>query len=206
MSVVTLSRRPEGAAWTDRFLYGLLVVQIIVGFEFFWTVMVKIVRGGFVSGLATELDARVKAAPAWYATFAHDVVIPNASVFGSLIIAGELFVGVTLIAAAIVWMAGWDRLGRRGRMALAVLSLLAALAALAMNLNYHISDGGLMPWQLGRDLFDEAVDLNMVLVMIDTTLAVVMGSVVVSLIRQGRQAEAVVDEETDAVASQRLAA
>jgi len=37
-------------------------VQIIVGFELFWTVLVKLARGGFVSGLAVDLQDSVQAA------------------------------------------------------------------------------------------------------------------------------------------------
>jgi hypothetical protein len=42
----------------SRLMDGLLVVQIVVGFEFFWTVLAKLVRGGFVSGLAADLQDR----------------------------------------------------------------------------------------------------------------------------------------------------
>jgi hypothetical protein len=187
------SRRSRRRGLTDRFMYGLLVVQIIVGFEYFWSVMVKIVRGGFTSGLAADLEQRVTAAPGWYASFARDLVIPNASAFGYLIIAGELFVGVTFIATAIVWMTSWDRLGFRGRLALSGLALLAGLAALAMNLNYHIASGAPNPWQLSSNPFEEGVDIDMLLVMINATLSVVMGSVVASLIGRRRKAEPAVD-------------
>jgi hypothetical protein len=206
MSVVTSARRPEQSSWSDRFMYGLLVVQIIVGFEFFWSVMVKLVRGGFVSGLAANLEARVQVAPAWYSSFAHSVVIPHASTFGYLIIAGELFVGVTLIAAAIVWLAGWHRLGPAGRITLSVLSLLAAAGALLMNLNYHIANGAPNPWQLPVDPFSAAVDVDMILVLVDATLAVVMGSVLVSLVRSRRAEPAFETTDAEAADSRRLAA
>ena len=128
-----IARPAESTSWKSRALVGLLVVQIIVGFEFFWTVLVKIVRGGFVSGLAADLQNRVQAAPGWYRSLADSVIIPNASLFGYLIIIGELFVGITLIATAIVWLVRWDSLSMTARRTLVGLIVLAAAAALAMN-------------------------------------------------------------------------
>jgi len=169
-------------ARTSRFVAGLLVVQMIVGYEFLWTVVAKLVHGDFVSGLAADLQDRVQAAPAWYRSFAEHVVIPHATLFGYLIIAGELFVGVVLIAGAIVWLARWGTLTNAGRRGLVIAILLAALAALAMNLNYHIANGAGNPWQIG-ETFDEAVDINTVLTLIDITIVVVMAGMLFSLRR-----------------------
>jgi hypothetical protein len=173
-------------AGTSPLLYGLLVVQIVVGFEFFWTVLAKLVRGGFVAGLGTDLQGRVKAAPGWYRSFATDVIIPHAAVFGYLIIAAELFVGITLIAAAIVWLTRWQRLSPPAQSLLAAVIILAAAAGLAMNLNYHIAGGANQPWQLADSVFDEGVDLNSILVFVQATIIAAMAGVLVSL-RRNRQ-------------------
>ncbi len=176
-----VARPAERVAWKDRALAGLLVVQVIVGFEFFWTVLVKLVRGGFVTGLAADLQDRVQKAPDWYRSLAESVIIPNASLFGYLILIGELFVGITLIATAIVWLLRWERLSLTARRTLVGLIILAAAAALAMNLNYHIANGAANPWQLPEGVFDEGVDLNTVFSLIDATILVVMAGVMVSL-------------------------
>jgi hypothetical protein len=172
----------------SRLLSGLLVVQIIVGFEFFWSVITKLVRGGFVTGLGADLQDRVKAAPAWYASFATSVVVPHASAFGYLIIAGELFIGITMIAAAIVWLVRWDTQSLAARSTLAALIALAAAGALLLNLNFHIANGATNPWQIGESAFDEAVDINMVFTLIDATILVVMVVILVSLRRSRQQA------------------
>ena len=169
--------------WKGRLLTGLLVVQIIVGFEFLWTVLVKLVRGGFVAGLGADLKDRVQAAPSWYQSLADSVIIPNANLFAYLVLIGELFVGVTMIVAAIVWLWRWDRLSLTGKRTLVTLILLAAAAALMMNLNYHIANGASNPWQLPTEVFDEGVDINTVLALIDATILVVMGFVLASLRR-----------------------
>jgi len=184
-----IARPAESTSWKSRALVGLLVVQIIVGFEFFWTVLVKIVRGGFVSGLAADLQNRVQAAPGWYRSLADSVIIPNASLFGYLIIIGEFFVGITLIATAIVWLVRWDSLSMTARRTLVGLIVLAAAAALAMNLNYHIANGATNPWQLPTEVFDEGVDINTVFTLIDATIVVVIVGVLLSL-RGGAPANA----------------
>jgi hypothetical protein len=73
----------------SRLLSGLLIVQIVVGFEFFWSVLTKFVRGGFVAGLGADLQERVQAAPSWYASIADNIIIPNARLFAMLTIAGS---------------------------------------------------------------------------------------------------------------------
>ena len=171
----------------SRLLAGLLVVQIIVGFEFFWSVIAKLVRGGFVTGLGADLQARVTAAPAWYASFANHVVIPHAKVFAYLIIAGELFIGITMIVAAIVWLVRWDKLSLSVRSTLATLIALAAAGAFLLNLNFHIANGAPNPWQIGVSAFNEAVDINMVLTLVDATILVVMVAIFVSLRGSRRQ-------------------
>lgn len=42
-------------------------------------------------------------------------MIPHASVFAYLIIAGELFIGITMIVAAVVWLVRWDTLSVSAR-------------------------------------------------------------------------------------------
>lgn len=169
--------------WSGPFLRGLLVVQIVVGFEFLWSVVAKLVRGGFVSGLGADLTQRVQAAPSWYASFAHNVVVPHAGSFAVLIIAAELFIGGVLIGGAIFWLARWGALSRGGRLTLTGLVALAALAALFMNLNFHIANGATDPWQIGASAFDEAVDINTVLAFIDAIILVVMIAVLASVRR-----------------------
>jgi hypothetical protein len=180
----TVEQPATAVAVKSRLLAALLVVQIIIGFEFFWSVLTKLVRGGFVSGLGADLQDRVKAAAPWYASFARDVVIPHATIFGYLIIAGELFIGITMIVTAVVWLSRWDTLSLPTRTTLAALIALAAAGALFLNLNFHIANGATNLWQIGESAFDEAVDINMLLTLIDATILVAMGVILVSLRRR----------------------
>ncbi len=63
-------------------MIGLLVVDLAVGYEWFISGLVKIVRGNFPSGLADELVDKSKGTAEWYADFLNSVVIPNGEAFG----------------------------------------------------------------------------------------------------------------------------
>jgi hypothetical protein len=43
-------------------------------------------------------------------------VIQNGTVFGYVIEIGELLIGLALLAAALTWLFGWDRLRRQMRL------------------------------------------------------------------------------------------
>jgi hypothetical protein len=47
-------------------LVGLLLVQLLVDYEWFISGLTKIVRASFPSGLAKELTEKSEGTPAWY--------------------------------------------------------------------------------------------------------------------------------------------
>jgi len=61
---------------------ALLLVQVVIGYEWLVSGLTKIVHGDFPSGLAAELQDMSKAAPAWYRSFLDSAVIPHAVAFG----------------------------------------------------------------------------------------------------------------------------
>jgi thiosulfate dehydrogenase [quinone] large subunit len=144
-------------------LIGLLVVQLIVGYEWLMSGLTKIVRGGFPSGLGDELRDKSQGAAGWYKSFLDGSVIPHASTFGYLIEIGELAVGLALIVAAIVWLARWERLSDGGRIAVLAATVLASLGGIFMALNFHLANGAAHPWFIPKDGFDEGVDLDSLL-------------------------------------------
>jgi thiosulfate dehydrogenase [quinone] large subunit len=144
-------------------LIGLLLIQLLVGYEWLMSGLTKIVRGGFPSGLAAELKDKSKGAPGWYRSFLDATVIPHASAFGYLIEIGELFVGLALVAAALVWLLRWERLADPGRVAVLVATALASVAAIFMAVNFHLANGAPHPWLVPKDGFDEGIDLDSLL-------------------------------------------
>jgi hypothetical protein len=147
-------------------LVGLLLIQIFVGYEWFNSGLTKIVRGGFPSGLSADLHDRVKDAPGWYRSFIDGSIIPHGITFGYLIEFGEFLVGAALIVAAVLWLFSWERLPDGGRLAILATTIVAALGATFMAVNFHLANGGTHPWLIPKDGFDESVDLDSLLPMV----------------------------------------
>ena len=154
-------------------LLGLLLVQLLVGYEWFVSGLTKIVRGGFPSGLGKELTEKSEGAPGWYKSFLDGSVIPNASAFGYVIEIGELVVGLALIVAALVWLARWERLPDGGRVAVLATTALAALGGVFMAVNFHLANGAPHPWLIPKEGFDEGVDLDSLLPAVQLVLVAV---------------------------------
>ena len=176
----------DGGAGTGRLpLIGLLLVQIIVGYEWFMSGLTKIYRGGFPSGLAGELRDKSQGAPGWYKNFLDGSIIPNAQAFGYLIEISELLVGIALITAAIVWLVRWDKLPSTGRVTVLAVTALASLAGIFMAVNFHLANGASHAWLIPKDGFDEGVDLDSVL----PAIQLVLFGVSVGMLRGLRRAE-----------------
>ncbi len=156
-------------------LVGLLVVQLVIGYEWAMSGLTKIVRGGFPSGLADELREKSEGAAGWYTSFLDSVVIPNAQGWGYVIEIGELLIGLVLIGAALVWLFAWERVGAQMRRNLLLGTVLASLGGIAMAVNFHLANGAAHPWLIPADGFDEGVDLDSLLPAIQLVLAAVSG-------------------------------
>ena len=182
----TLRTPHERADYASRLaLKGLLVVGLFVGYEWFMSGLTKIVRGGFPSGLADELREKSEGTVGWYKSFLDGTVIPNGSTFGVLIVVAELLVGLGLIGAALVLLLRWERLGYRGEMiALGVIAL-SSLGAILMNVAFHLANGSPHPWLIPSDGFDEGIDLDSLLPLIQVVFLVISTRLLMVLRRSG---------------------
>jgi hypothetical protein len=151
-------------------LVGLLLVQLLVGYEWFVSGLTKVVRGGFPGGLAGELREKSAGAPSWYRSFLDGSIIPNAPAFGYLIEIGELLVGVALIGAALAWLTRWERLPEAGRVGVLATTVVASVVAVFMAVNFHLANGAPHPWLIPKDGFDEGIDLDSLLPAIQLVL------------------------------------
>jgi len=156
-------------------LVGLLVVQLVIGYEWAMSGLTKIVRGGFPAGLADELREKSEGAAGWYSSFLDSVVIPNGQGWGYAVELGELLIGLVLIGAALVWLFAWERVGARERRVLLLTTALASLGGIVMAVNFHLANGAPHPWLIPADGFDEGVDLDSLLPAIQLVLAGVSG-------------------------------
>lgn len=154
-------------------LVGLLVVQVIVGYEWLLSGLAKVVRGGFPQGLEGELTEKSEAVGGWFGSFLEGTAIPNATLFGYLVEVGELLIGAALIGAALVWFFRWGRLSSRGKYLVLLATILGAAFGVFLAIALHLANAAPHPWFIPWDAFDEAVDLDSVLPAIQVVLIVV---------------------------------
>lgn len=152
---------------------GLLAVQLILGYEWLMSGLSKLLKGGFVSALGGDLVFRSAHVPGWYRFFLTAIVIPNARFFGAVVVIGELLLGSSLLAAAIIWATRWSRLSLAGRTVILSTVVVAGIVAIAMNVNYHIYTASGHPWLIAADPFGEGIDLDSLMPLLQAVLAVV---------------------------------
>ena len=152
-------------------LIGLLLIQIAIGYEWAMSGLTKIVRGGFPAGLAGELRDKSQGAAGWYKSFLDGAVIPHGSAWGYAIELGELAIGLALVAAALVWLFRWEQTSARGRSYVFLTIALASLGAVFMAVNFHLANGAPHPWLIPKDGFDEGVDLDSLLPVMQLIIA-----------------------------------
>lgn len=167
-------------------MIGLSVVEMIVGYEWFISGFVKLVRGDFPAGLADELLKKSEGTAAWYGSFLRSVIIPNAGRFGYAIEISEVLAGVALIAGPLIWLFAWDRIAVRLRSAVLLLIDAAAIGGTILAVNLHFANGASHPWLFPGDAFDEGIDLDSVL----PAIQIVIATVSVILLRRLRRANA----------------
>ena len=165
-------------------LAGLVAMQGILGYVWLMSGLTKVIKGGFPSGLEDELIEKSEGAGGWYRSFLDGTVIPNAEIFGWLIMLGEFVVGAALIGAAIVWFLRWERLRYRGKVTLLTITALASFAAILMNLNFHLANGSAHPWLIPDDGFDEGVDLDSIMPLLQLVLMAVSAKLFLALRRE----------------------
>ena len=158
MEALVADRRTRAAG-----VAALLLIQICVGYEWLVSGLTKVVRGGFVNGLAGQLRS-MHDGPGWYRSFlAHDV-IPHAHLLAYLIEIAEVAVGATLLGAAVILLARGSRLPAGLVRALLLAGVAASLAGLVMVVNFALADGSTFGLTLASDGFDEGVDLDTLLI------------------------------------------
>jgi uncharacterized membrane protein YphA (DoxX/SURF4 family) len=154
-------------------MIGLLLVEMIVGYEWLVSGVAKFVRGGFPSGLADELLKKVGSAPPWYGSFMKSAVIPYAQPFGYLIEISEVLAGVVLLTGPFIWLCAWDRVSDRVRAAVLFSTVFAAIGGTFLVINLHLANGAAHAWLIPASGFDEGVDLDSVLPAIQIVIAAV---------------------------------
>jgi hypothetical protein len=154
-------------------MIGFLVVAMVIGYEWFISGLVKVVRGDFPAGLAEELLEKSEGTAEWYGSFLESAVIPNGELFGYAIEISELLAGVALIAGPLIWLFAWDRVSDRVRIGVLFFMAAAAIGGTFLAINLHFANGASHPWLIPGDAFDEGIDLDSVLPAIQIVIAAV---------------------------------
>ncbi len=154
-------------------LIGLLLVEMIIGYEWFISGLDKFLQGGFPAGLAGELGDKSEGVAAWYGRFLESAVIPNAKFFGYAVETSELLAGITLIAGPLIWLFAWERVSDGVRAAVLFSTAAAAIGGAFLAVNLHFANGASHPWLIPGAAFDEGIDLDIVLPAIQVVIAAV---------------------------------
>ena len=144
---------------------ALLLVQIVLGYEWLVSGLTKVLRGGFPQGLAPELRDMSNGAPGWYRHFLSGLVLPHAQAFGYVIEIAELAVGILLLVAVL-------RLPVRIARFMPTTTVAALLGGLVLAVNFALANGSSFGLGLATDSFDEGIDLDTLLVGIQLALLV----------------------------------
>jgi cytochrome bd-type quinol oxidase subunit 1 len=154
-------------------MIGLLVVQIIIGYEWLLSGIAKIAPGNFPSALGDELAKTATGAADWYVGFLNSAIIPNAAAFGYIIEIAEVLAGIALIVGPLIWIFAWDRTPYSLRKTMIILMIAASVGGIFMALNFHVANGGNHPWLIPDSPFDEAVDVDLLMVAIQAVITAV---------------------------------
>ena len=154
-------------------MIGLLGVEMVIGYEWFISGLVKFVRGGFPAGLAESFREKSDGVAPWYAGFLENAVIPNSQFFGYAIEMSELLAGVVLIVGPLIWIFAWDRVPDHVRKLVLLAIAVAAIGGTFLAINLHFANGASHPWLIPGDAFDEGIDLDSVLPAIQIVIATV---------------------------------
>ena len=165
---------------------GLLVVTMVVGYEWLVSGLAKFAAGDFPGGLGAELTEKAGELSGWYADFLTRVAIPNAPAFGYVIQISELLAGLALIGGPLLWLFAWERLSDGVRSAVLLVIAAAAIGGALLTVNLHLANAEAHPWLLPDDPFDEGVGLDSVL----TAIQLVIATVALVQLRRLRRAHA----------------
>ena len=164
------------------------MIEMIIGYEWFMSGLVKILRGDFTSGLAEEVLKKVPETATWYGGFLRSVVVPNATLFAYVIEIAEVLAGLVLIVGPIIWLFAWDRVSDRVRRVILFFIAFATIGGAVLTVNLHLFNNGSHPWLIPKDSFDEGVDLDSVL----PALQIVIAAVSIVLFRRLGRARTIV--------------
>ncbi|HEX6510542.1 MAG TPA: hypothetical protein VF221_23180 [Chloroflexota bacterium] len=154
--------RPVGLA------AGLCLVQLVLAYEWLMSGINKLLNPNFTAQLASNLQQNMTGNPyIWYAGILRQIVLPRAGVFGVLTELGELSIGVTLLASAVLWL---RRPNSRLTLHVGKAACLALAGSIFLPLNFFLMSGDPIPWINSANAFNEGVSIDAFIAMLAVTL------------------------------------
>jgi uncharacterized membrane protein YphA (DoxX/SURF4 family) len=147
---------------------ALLLVQLVVGYEWLASGLSKVANGDFPGGLAGTLADLAKTSPGWYGSFLTGSVAPHAEAFGYAIEWAELLAGAVLLGSAALAL----RRGEPVRRSIERATAIALLVGLVLAVCFELANGAGFGTRLAADSFDEGVDLDTIMVALQLALLV----------------------------------
>jgi uncharacterized membrane protein YphA (DoxX/SURF4 family) len=166
--------RPRGRERRSAAVTALSLVQLAVGYEWLVSGLSKVANSDFPQGLATQLRELASNASPWYGSFLKSAIVPHAVAFGYLIELAELAAGIVLVGIAVAELTAGARITPRARRLLQRLVVAALIAGIVMVANFELANGGTFGLRLASDSFDEAVDLDTVMIASQLALLVAL--------------------------------
>lgn len=169
---IRVIRTPVSERATTPPKRALLLVQIVVGYEWLVSGLSKVANGNFPHGLAAQLRDLAKMSPSWYGQFLRSSISPHAVTFGYLIEFAELAAGIVLVGVALAELAPGRWLSGRISRFFRLLVLAALVGGIVMAANFELANGSGFGLHLSRNSFDEGVDLDTIMVAVQLALLV----------------------------------
>jgi hypothetical protein len=114
-----------------------------------------------------------KGSPGWYRGFLTTVVVPHADAFGWAIEFAEILSGTVLVALGLLLLI---RPALEVPRAAILTAVVASAAALLMVANFELANGAGFGLSLGKDTFDEGVDLDTLMTGLQLALLLFWGA------------------------------
>lgn len=141
--------------------YMIMLIMLVIGYEWFVSGIDKLSSGVFISGLHKEMmDAIKSGSPyAFYTPFLKSFVIPNSAAIASMIEFGEIIIGAAFLVISIIGLIK----GSLPRW-LSITGLVAAIIALFLSLNIFLYVGAKFFFST-EDPFDEGISLDFIMIL-----------------------------------------
>ena len=141
-----------------RPIWLLAFVQAVLGLVWVQAGWEKISDAGYLSGMGKTLGAFASRNPyGWYHDFLVNVAAPNATLFGVSVEAGELLVGLGLLATAVVAVLS---LPRAPALTGSIVGTVALAAGALMSVNFWLAAGWLSVSTAGENLLMGLIQLG----------------------------------------------